>query len=297
MTGLTGQRHRAVVVHRRTELEELLDRHVTRGQIEFFLKSRGRSLSSVQDRHDAIEQARHDLVSGIPDNWAIAQVERNDLSRFLFAPEDIVVVVGQDGLVANVAKYLTGQLVIGIDPQPGENAGVLVRHRLAAGLKLLLNPEKAVVAELTTVQALTDTHETLIGLNEVYIGHRSHQSARYVLDVPGGRERQSSSGVIIGTGTGSTSWCASLAHDRAIDRLPGLTDENLVWFVREAWPSPSTGVSLTSGELDPTDILMISVESDELVIFGDGMETDRVRVSWGQEITVTQSATPVRLAM
>lgn len=34
---------RIVIVHRRTELQELLDRHSTRGQAEFFLRTRGRS--------------------------------------------------------------------------------------------------------------------------------------------------------------------------------------------------------------------------------------------------------------
>ena len=33
--------------------------------------------------------------------------------------EDLVLVVGQDGLVANAAKYLTGQLVVGVDPGGG----------------------------------------------------------------------------------------------------------------------------------------------------------------------------------
>ncbi|MFT7387173.1 MAG: hypothetical protein ACI8VC_000410 [Candidatus Endobugula sp.] len=32
-------------------------------------------------------------------------VERNLLPNFIFGPEDIVVVIGQDGLVANPLKY------------------------------------------------------------------------------------------------------------------------------------------------------------------------------------------------
>ena len=33
-----------------------------------------------------------------------------------------MLVVGQDGLVANAAKYLTGQLVVGVDPGGGTGA-------------------------------------------------------------------------------------------------------------------------------------------------------------------------------
>jgi len=297
MTPNTGQRRRVVLIHRRTELEELLDRHVTRGQVEFFLASRGRSLASVQSHHDSVVEARHRLRSGLPADWAVAEVERGDLSRFLFAPEDTVMAVGQDGLVANVAKYLTGQLVIGVNPEPDRNAGILVRHDVDAGLALLLDTREAVVAQLTTVMAQADTGERLVGLNEVFVGHRSHQSARYVLRTPAGQERQSSSGLIVGTGTGSTGWCASLAHDRNIGDLPGLTDDRLAWFVREAWPSPATGVALTAGTLYADENLTVRVESDELVVFGDGIESDRVRLSWGQSLTVQKGEQPVRLAL
>jgi hypothetical protein len=290
-------RRRVVVVHRRTELDELLDRHVTRGQVEFFLSTRGRTLADVQARHDTIVQARRDLVAAIPADWVTASVERDDLSRFLFDPADTIVVVGQDGLVANVAKYLAGQLVIGVNPQPGRNPGVLVRHGVGEALALALDPRLAHVAELATVAAQTDAAESLIGLNEVYVGHRSHQSARYTLEVSAGAERQSSSGLIVGTGAGSTGWCASLAHDRSITGLPGLTDTSLAWFVREAWPSPGTGVKLTSGLLAPGEALSLRVESDELVVFGDGVESDRLKISWGQSLTIGLGPTPVRLAL
>ncbi len=46
-------------------------------------------------------------------------------------------VVGQDGLVANVAKYVQAQPVIGVDPLPGANAGVLVAHRGSEVSRLL----------------------------------------------------------------------------------------------------------------------------------------------------------------
>ncbi|WP_228485121.1 MULTISPECIES: hypothetical protein [unclassified Cellulosimicrobium] len=59
-------RRRAVVVHRRTELDDLLDRHGTRGQAEFFLRSRGRSLAEVQARHDALAAARDAVVAALP---------------------------------------------------------------------------------------------------------------------------------------------------------------------------------------------------------------------------------------
>jgi hypothetical protein len=127
---------RVVLVHRRTELTELLERHGTRGQAAFYLRIRGRTIEDLEDRHEAVTSALTAVAAAIPPDWRRGLVERADLPRFLFAPDDLVVVVGQDGLVANVAKYVADQVVIGIDPEPGRNPGVLVPHqpKAAAGL-------------------------------------------------------------------------------------------------------------------------------------------------------------------
>jgi NAD kinase len=293
---------RLVIVHRRTELQELLDRHATRGQAEFFLRTRGRSLDAVQEHHDRLIAALATVRAAAPADWRHAEVERADLSRFLLTAEDIIAVVGQDGLVANVAKYLNGQPVVGIDPEPGANPGVLVRHTPQAVARLLKQSFGAGMAqrlrcqERTTVTARLDDGQELSGLNEIFIGHASHQSARYRLSAPGGQvEQQSSSGLIVSTGTGATGWSASLALERGGRLLPAPMDPRLAWFVREAWPSPLTGASLTEGFLEQGESLRIAVASDQLVVFGDGMEEDRLIASWGQEVTVQLGEQPLRL--
>jgi NAD kinase len=279
---------RAVVVHRRSELELLLERHATRGQAEFFLRSRGRSLEEVQARHDALEAALRTVEAAIPAGWRRAAVERADLPRLRFDAEDAVIAVGQDGLVANVAKYLSGQPVVGVDPEPGRNPGVLVRHRSSSVPATLaaLAAGSAAYERRCMVEAALDDGQTLRALNELYIGDAGHQSARYRLfpQVDGG-ERQSSSGVLIGTGTGATGWCASLARERAAaPPLPGPLDAGLAWFVREAWPSPSTGTRYTQGRLEAGQALTLIAEGD-LVVFGDGLEADRLHLTWGQQLT------------
>ena len=221
----------------------------------------------------------------------MAQVERADLSRFLFAPEDIVVVVGPAGLVANVAKYVTTQRVLGVNPEPSANAGVLARHTSTEAARLIasLGPDASGTVDclaLTMVEACLDDGQRLRALNEVFVGHPSHQSARYLLHAGRRTERQSSSGIIVGTGTGATGWCASIVHDRGGGWLPGPADAALAWFVREAWPSPTTGVGLTTGRLGSGEQLTVTVASDRLVVFGDGIESDALEPGWGQDVTV-----------
>lgn len=291
---------RVVLVHRRTELEEVLDRHPTRGQAEFFLRTRGRDLDGVQAAHDEVVDARRVVGASVPHGFRRADVERSDLDRFLFEPDDVVVAVGQDGLVANVAKYLDGQSVVGIDPTTGRHPGVLVRHRPAEAGEVIVGAAEGwwPVERRTMVQVALDDGQALVALNEVFVGHPSHQSARYDLLVPraDGSVEQSSSGVIVGTGTGATGWCASLAGERARPpALPAPGAPSLAWFVREAWPSPRTDTSRTQGRLGHDDHLVVVARGDALVVFGDGMEGDHLVATWGQSVTV--GVAPTRLAL
>jgi hypothetical protein len=276
---------RIVLVHRRTELTELLARHGTRGQVEFFLKSRDRTLDEVVDRDQQARTALGEVSAAIPLDWRRGVVEREDLSRFLFAPEDVVVIVGQDGLVANVAKYLDGQPVIGINPEQG----VLARHAPQDAKELLHSTGNT--EDRTMVEARTDDGQTLQALNEIYVGHPSHQTSRYRVR----NERQASSGILVGSGTGATGWCSSAHRERkSALTLPQPTERRLIWFVREAWPSPSTGIAHTEGEITDNP-LHIDVESDGLVAFGDGIESDALRLGWGQRLSIGLAAGRLRL--
>ncbi|WP_327351799.1 hypothetical protein [Streptomyces sp. NBC_01304] len=327
---------RAVLVHRTTEYEELLARHGTHGQAAFFLSSRGRSIEEVVERHQRTRRALAEVAAAVPLQWRQTRVERADLDRFLFGPEDVVVVVGQDGLVANAAKYLSGQPVIGIDTDPGRNPGVLVRHRAADAAKLLPAAlgARSAVDELTMVEAVADDTQRLLALNEIYFGPPSHQTARYRLgtgdvgfgagnegfgtggvgfgagdkgfgtggegfEAGGGDEApevQASSGVLVGTGTGATGWLRSVWQQCGSGlELPGPTQARLIWFVREAWPSPATGTSRVAGLLGRGEGLRLTIESDRLIVFGDGMETDALELAWGQTVRLGVAETALRL--
>ncbi len=56
-----------------------------------------------------------------------------------------------------------------------------------------------------------------------------------------------------------------------------------------------TGTSLVSGELVGSAVLELTVESEALIVFGDGMEGDAVELTWGQGVRVGVCGQRLRL--
>lgn len=289
---------RAVVVTRPSDLDMMLLRHGTLAQARFFLESRGQAVQPLVDRHAVQEEAVHQALAAIPMSWRRARIQRSDLDRFLFEPDDVVIAVGQDGLVANVAKYLHGQPVIGVNPSKALYDGVLVRHPSASVPKLLNDAANGCPCEeRTMVEASTSDGQRLVALNEVYVGHRTHQSSRYRIGFNQQEERHSSSGLIVCTGTGSTGWARSVSLRReGCAPLPSPLSKDLTFLVREPWPSVVTGTAIADGRFSPGQALQLTSEmNDGGVVFGDGIEQDALELPYGQVLTVQAAPVALRL--
>lgn len=288
---------RVVVVTRPSAFELVTARHATVAQAAFFLETRGQSIEPLRRAHDLQAAAVQRVDSAIPVSWRRARVDRDGLARFLFEESDIVVAVGQDGLVANAAKYLRGQLVIGVNPDREQYDGVLVPHPAQAVADLLADiaAGRQRVQQRTMAEAQVDGGFVLRALNEIFVGHRTHQSARYSLRWSGMAERHSSSGVIVTTGTGATGWARSISRERASPvALPAPEEPHLAFFVREAFPSVATGCSLTQG-LVHLELEIVSEMNDGGVVFGDGIEDDRIEFGWGRKVLVRRAPVALHL--
>jgi len=291
---------RAVFVVRETDYELLLARHATREQARFFLKSRGQDLGEIEARHDRFQAVLAGARALVPDAWRSTVVQRRDLDRFLFGSDDLIVAIGQDGLVANVAKYLDGQLVIGVNPDPGLYDGILVPIA-PAQVGRLLRPAAQGDVKLqrrTMVQSELDDGQKLLALNEIFIGHRSHQSARYDIDAGGSHEFQSSSGLIVSSGTGATGWARSIMQSTHMQIPLGVDEAALAFFIREPFPSVSSGTTVRQGKIDAQNpIRVVSRMNEGGVVFADGIEQDHLSFDWGRIAQVSVAARRLNLVV
>ncbi len=288
---------RIVVITRPTPLDMLLRRFGTQDNAKFYVESRGQDFARLLHIHELQMLAVTAVLRAIPAEQRRAQASRDDLDRFLFNPDDVIFAIGQDGLIPNVAKYLDGHTVVGFNPDPATVGGLLCRFTPAdaAGVIKALNSGTLgafVFERRTMVVAVREDGQQLLALNELFIGHHTHQSAKYRVSVhgqrPGLSERHSSSGVIVSTGTGATGWTASIVKQRGITQeLPAAIERRLTYMVREPWPSMATGTEVNFGFLAEGETLTLSSEMEEGgVVFGDGIEADFLEFNEGQTITV-----------
>lgn len=285
-------RQRLVIVTRKSPLQLLLGRFGTYDQARFYVESRRQSMARYETQDTRLRQGIDAVVAAIPSDQRSVHVDRDHLDRFLFAPDDVIVVCGQDGLIANVAKYLDGQLTIGINPDPDNYDGVLCGHAPPAFPKLLRwlgeRDRRYQIEARLMVEAVREDGQRLLALNEVFVGHASHQSARYQLTVGERSERQSSSGLIVASGTGCTGWARSIVEQRGLaEPLPAPDEPQLAWFVREPFPSVATGTELNAGRIQGELALeAISEMGDGGVLFADGIESDALEFIAGQSVSI-----------
>jgi NAD kinase len=290
---------RIIIVRRETEFDRVRATYSSTASARFVLERKGMSLEAIEAAHADFTEILRQVRAAIPADWRQAVVMRSEVDRFVFGPDDVVVAVGQDGLVANVAKYLEGQTVIGVDGSPGKNAGALVRFKAGDVARAL---PSAVAGEIglearVMAEARLDSGERLLALNEVFVGHRSHQSARYTVTLGKRSERQSSSGLIATTGTGLTGWASSILRANHLSLRLKPTDPHLGLLVREAWPSPATGADLTIGLVGQDPLTVTSEMDDGGVVFADGMESDHMAFAWGRTVTVGVAERRLNLAI
>ena len=303
-----------ILVTRKTRLEELIERFNTQAQAKFYIEHSQGNFALYEQEHETYYQAVTTLRRGLK-KWAkVQEIERSFLPNFLFAANNLVVTIGIDGLVVNTAKYLDGQPVVAVNPDPAHIDGVLLPFNVIQALAIM--PEAlrgtAPIRPITMAEARLNDGQSLLAFNDLFIGRQDHASARYKIAVNGRSETHSSSGIIVSTGAGATGWLSSLFNmadgiwrsfngDETLTLArPNLTwdTDRLMFVVREPFVSKTSSANIVCGAITrDTPLVLESTMPEGGVIFSDGVAADYVPFTSSSIATIGLAQRQTRLVV
>jgi hypothetical protein len=304
-----------ILVVRHTRIDELTARFNTLGQSKFYVEHQGADFSDYLQEDEQYKQAIVTAQKTLSRQGRVHLLQRDFLANFVFGKQDLIVVLGPDGLVANTVKYLNGQPVIGVNPDPHRWEGVLLPFQVNDLTHLV--PEvfahRRPLKEVTMAKVTLNNGQVLYAVNDLFIGPQTHLSARYLLKIGEQEESQSSSGIIVSTGLGSTGWLKSLVAGAAgiaqallqerklmmVDFTGRLRDlswcecqfpwdaDYLHFTVREPFPSATSQANLVFGKITTDQpLVLVSQMAEHGVIFSDGIEHDFLEFNSGTQATI-----------
>lgn len=300
-----------VLVTRKTRLAELIERFNTLAQAKFYIEHAGGNFQEYQLEDEVYRQSAGVVRRSIELGLKVQEIDRGLVPTFTFLPEDLVVTLGQDGLVANTAKYVGKQPVIAVNPDPERFDGILLPFLPDQAKRAI---EQAIIGKcrirsVTLAEARLNDGQRLLAFNDLFLGAQSHVSARYRIRWDKTDEPQSSSGVLVSTGAGSTGWVSSVFNMASgVAALAGghtvkpvhlnWEDRRLLFVVREPFISRHSRANIIAGILEQQQGLELeSLMPSGGVIFSDGIEADYLQFNSGSSVIVRAAEETAQLVV
>lgn len=282
---------KVAIITRPTRLDSLVAKFNTKQQAKFYVQHLNADFSDYETEHDQYYKTLDLLLKKVQGKIKHHVIEWKYIPNYLFGKDDLVITVGQDGLIANTLKYLDEQKVIGVNPDRKRWDGVLSQFTIDEIDQALANvmDKKDRVKKVTKAKVELSDSQVLYAVNDFFIGVKNHSSARYSIRLGKEVENQSSSGVIVSTPLGRSGWMKSVMAgatgitNKIADKKLILKEQNesdwgqnkLMFAVREPFPSISTQAKLIFGAISKdTEFSIESKMGENGLIFSDGMQED-----------------------
>lgn len=301
----------AIIVKNKTRLEALNERFNTKAQARFYIERSGGLFEDYQTEHDKFHESLSLMQRQLSTTIKNKIIDRDFLPSFLFNKNQLVLVIGQDGLVANTAKYVNEIPIIAVNPDSERYDGFLLpfnpNNFVDAVHKVISDNYNSKIVSLA--EAALNDGQRLLAFNDLFIGASSHVSARYKISFRNKTEEHSSSGIIVSTKSGSTGWLSSIFNmtfgmhefiekNNAKRKLITLKDDQLMFTVREPFQSKKTQTNIIAGMVSNHGKLIVeSYMPTKGVIFSDGIESDFLNFNSGSIATIGVAKEKVKLVI
>jgi NAD kinase len=289
----------AIIVKNKTRLESLIERFNTKAQAKFYIERMGGNFEDYVLEHETFHDSLNALQTRLSKVIKHKILERAYMPSFIFSEKNLIVVIGQDGLVANTAKYSKGIPMVAVNPDKQRYDGVLLPFDVTnfiGGVEQVLS-NRFPSRTMRFAEARLNDGQRLLAFNELFIGAATHISARYKIAFNNTVEEQSSSGLIVSTPAGSTGWLSSVFNmaygvagmfEKNLQRKqPKFRDDELLFAVREPFQSIRTQTGITAGIIrNQSTLTLESLMPANGVIFSDGIESDFMKFNSGAVATI-----------
>ena len=310
------QKEYAIIVRSKTRLEALIERFNTKAQTKFYIESLGGNYEDYEREHEIFYASLNSVQTQLSKVIKHKTIDRSFLPSYIFSKKNIIVVIGQDGLVANTAKYSKGIPMVAINPDKLRYDGVLLPYdatNFVSGVESVMEQQQK-VRNVRFAEAKLNDGQSLLAFNDLFIGPSSHVSARYKITFAGKTEEQSSSGLIVSTAAGATGWLSSIFNmaygisdrfdsqkrsnrSKSMKKMPQepkrqhnrphVKNDELLFAVREPFKSIRTQTSIVAGLVNNQQQLVIeSLMPTKGIIFSDGIESDFIKFNSGSIATI-----------
>ncbi|WP_419869329.1 diacylglycerol kinase catalytic domain-containing protein [Chryseobacterium sp. CT-SW4] len=296
----------AILIKNKTRLESLIERFNTKAQAQFYIERSGGNFQEYVEEHEKFYQSFLEVQTSLSRMIKNKVVERDFIPSFIFSEKNLIVVVGQDGLVANVAKYSKNIPIIAVNPDKERYDGVLLpfnSKNFVKGVNAVIN-KNFKAKKMKFAEAVLNDGQKLLAVNDLFIGISSHSSARYKIILNGKEEIHSSSGIIVSTKTGSTGWLSSIFNMAfgvlGLEKFgyPDFSEEDMYFVVREPFKSKRTQTEICGGMIKRGNKITIeSLMPNNGFIFSDGIEQDFLQFNSGTTAEIRLSEEEAVLVM
>ncbi len=290
----------AIIIKNKTRLESLIERFNTKQQAKFYIERLGGKFEDYEIEHENFTRSLSLVQRELSTIVKNKIIERTFVPSFLFNEKQLAVVIGQDGLIANAAKYVNGIPIIAVNPDAERYDGVLLPftpNNFALAVENVIK-NKFRLRSVPFAEARLNDGQRLLAFNDLFIGAATHVSARYRVSFENKTEEHSSSGIIVSTQAGSTGWLSSIFNmsfgihkfiekDNSKKRYPHFKADQLLFAVREPFASKKTQTNIQAGIVtNGTNLFIESLMPTNGVIFSDGIETDYLKFNSGNVATI-----------
>lgn len=288
----------AIIVKSKTRLESLIERFNTKSQAKFYIERLGGNFEEYEIEDEIFKNSLNSLQTQLSKVIKNKTIDRQYVSSYIFSKKNIIIVIGQDGLVANTAKYSDNLPIIAVNPDVERYDGILLPFNVSNFIQgvenVLTNKYQSKIKSFA--EAKLNDGQRLLAFNDLFIGASSHVSARYKISFKNKTEQHSSSGIIISTSAGSTGWLSSIFNmaygvtnmfeKNLTLKQPKLKEKDLLFAVREPFKSIRTQTEITAGIIRNSTLTIESFMPNNGIIFSDGIEKDFLNFNSGSIVTI-----------